>query len=315
MVSELDAICIIKKELRVESGFEDAECIPYKGKNIVATTDMLTEGEDFPPGLSYEGIGWNTVAANLSDLAAAGAKPIGVLVAWGLPREIPPDGIRQIAAGMSSCARAHKTRVIGGDMNETDKIVMCGTAIGVARYPLRRSGAKPGDILALTGKLGASAAGYHLFWSKKQKLTLTEEAIKKRFERPIAPTQLMSELNLRGLVHAATDISDGFAAAVHNLCSASGTGALIEYIGLPFFEGVEEFCKKSGKSPLELINLSADYEVLAAIPPECFLAAKRTAERHKTHLYEVGTVLKKEVLLEKDGKISPLSCNGFFHFR
>src|SRR3989338_7617082 len=145
MPTEEELTRLVKRELGADSGFEDAETVPFSGKQLVASTDMLSEGDDFPPGMPYDAIGWNAVAANLSDVAAAGAKPLGVLMACGFPRILPEDGVRQIAHGMGKCARAHKTRVLGGDMNEADSIILTGTAFGVARYPLRRQGARPGD--------------------------------------------------------------------------------------------------------------------------------------------------------------------------
>ncbi|MFA4982935.1 MAG: thiamine-phosphate kinase [Candidatus Micrarchaeia archaeon] len=314
MATEENLTRLIRREIGAGGSFEDAEIIPYYGKNIVATTDMLTEGDDFPPGMPYAAIGWNAVAANLSDIAAAGAKPLGVLVAWGIPKNLPEEGVREIAKGMARCAKAHKTRVLGGDMNENEKICLCGTAFGVARYPLRRGGAKPGDILAVSGRLGASSAGYLIYWSNRERKSAIEAKMLDRFNYPIARTALMAELNSKGLVRAATDISDGFSAAVHSICDESGVGALVEHVGIPVFEGFEEFCRLSKKMPLELLNLACDYEVVASVPQECFHAAKRIARAHGTELFEVGTVLKRDVLLEENGKITKLPKKGFAHF-
>ena len=111
MENEDELVRMIKRELGADSGFEDAESVPFLGKQLLVTTDMLTDGDDFPPGMPYDAIGWKAVAASLSDLAAAGAKPLGMTMAWGLPRVMPEEGARQIAKGMAKCARAHKTRV------------------------------------------------------------------------------------------------------------------------------------------------------------------------------------------------------------
>ena len=104
MATEQEIVGIIRRELGLGSPLEDAEVIPFAGKNLIATTDMLTEGSDFPPGMPYEAIGWNAVAANLSDLAAAGARPSGVLMACGFPRLLPEEGTREIARGMARWA-------------------------------------------------------------------------------------------------------------------------------------------------------------------------------------------------------------------
>lgn len=314
MSREDELTLIIRKALGMGEAFEDAEAIPYLGKHLVATTDMLNEGGDFPPGMPYDAIGWNAVAANLSDLASAGAKPLGLLMACGLPRKMPEEGVRLIAEGMAKCAKQHKTRVLGGDLNETESIILTGTAFGIARFPIRRSGAKPGDMLVLTGPLGASAAGYLVYWSKKERKTPVEEKLVHRFNYPAARTALMAELNIKGLVNSATDISDGLASSVHNICSESKTGALVEYVGIPLFEGFEEYCRKNSKAPLELLNLGSDYEILASLPQECFSAARRIARRHGGELFEIGTVLRKDVLIEKDGKVAPFPKTGFAHF-
>ena len=314
MSREEELTLLLKRALGLGTGFEDAESIPHMGKHLVVTTDMLSEGSDFPPGMPYDAIGWNAVAANLSDIAAAGARPLGLLMACGFPRNMPDAAVREIGLGMSRCARAHRTRVLGGDLNETDNIIITGTAFGVARYPLRRSGAKPGDMLVLTGPLGASAAGYLTYWSKKERRQPYEEKLLRRFNYPVARTALMAELNAKGLVSSATDLSDGLASGVHNICRESGAGALVEYVGIPLFEGFAEFCRKSGRAEMELLNLGSDYEVLASMPQVCFAAARKIARRHGGDLYEAGTVLKKDVLMEKDGRIAPLPKTGFAHF-
>ncbi|MFA6489486.1 MAG: thiamine-phosphate kinase [Candidatus Micrarchaeia archaeon] len=316
MENEDELVRMIKRELGADEGFEDAESIPLLGKQLLVTTDMLTEGDDFPPGMPYDAIGWKAVTASLSDLAAAGAKPLGMTMAWGLPRVMPSDGARQIAKGMAKCARAHKTRVYGGDLNEGESITLCGTAFGVARYPLRRGGAKPGDLLAVTGPLGASSAGYLLYWSKKERKTESEERMLRKFNYPEARVSLMADLNSRSLVRAATDISDGFSSAVRNICEGSNAGALVEYVGVPMEEGFEEFCEKNRRKPFELLNLGCDYEIVAAFPQECFSAAKRIAKAKGCDLYEIGTVLKQEqgILLEKDGKLMPLPKEKYSHF-
>jgi len=316
MESEDELARRIKRELGADERFEDAESIEYLGKQLLVTTDMLTEGDDFPPGMPYDAIGWKAVAASLSDIAATGAKPLGVTMAWGLPRVMPTDAALQIAKGMAKCARAHKTSVIGGDINETERITLCGTAFGSARYPLRRGGAKPGDLLAVTGKLGASAAGFLLYWSKKERKTESEERMLSKFNYPQARVSLMAELNSKSLVRAATDISDGFSAAIYNICNESRTGALVEYVGVPMEEGFEEFCNRNRKKSLELLNLGCDYEIVAAFPQECFSAAKRIARAKGCELFEIGTILKPEqgVILEKDGKLAPLPKDKYSHF-
>jgi thiamine-monophosphate kinase len=314
-MGEEEVIELIKRELKLPRAFEDAELVPFGKTNLLVTTDMLNEGDDFPPGMPYEAIGWVSVAANLSDLAAVGAKPLGVLMAWGIPRILPQDGVREIAKGMRQCASAHGTQVLGGDMNETERRTLSGTAVGWADAPLRRNGAKPGDIIAVTGPLGASAAGYLIYWSKKKELNELERKLVDRFNKPFARTALMHELAKKHLVHSAIDISDGLSPSVYSICKESNAGALVEYVGIPFFPGVEKYAHENKREPLSLANVGNDYEVLMTLPQESFETARKTAKKHGCELSEIGTVLKKDVLLERDGKVSAFPKEGFAHFK
>src|SRR5271157_5268442 len=109
---EDDVINLIRDELGISGSFEDAEAVPFKGTKLMVTTDMLSEGDDFPDGMPSYAVGWVSVAANLSDLAAVGAAPLGLVMAWGFP-DIGEERIREIARGMKECAAFHGTRIFG----------------------------------------------------------------------------------------------------------------------------------------------------------------------------------------------------------
>lgn len=157
---------ICKRGARVRVGIgDDAAALDLDSRNCaVVTTDMLVASRHFPPGTLPEQMGRRAVVVNLSDLAAMGAKPLGLIFSVGLPRRLKVKFVERLVRGMDVAAREHGTYVIGGDLSESKEVVISGAAFGVAhkRELLTRSGAKVGDLIAVTGRLGAAAAGLKL---------------------------------------------------------------------------------------------------------------------------------------------------------
>jgi thiamine-monophosphate kinase len=276
-MDERQAITVIRRELGIAGeDWVDAESLKFKGTNLVVTTDMLTKPDDFPPGMAPFDIGWTSVAANLSDLAAAGAKPLGILVAWGLPGGTDEKTIIEITRGMNACANSFNTRVLGGDVNRHSTLTLSGVAFGCADKPVTRSGAHPGDVLAVTGTLGVSAAGY---LALTKNLKGHSKAIR-GFSRPVPRIREM--LSLSKYVSAATDLSDGFEIGVQNICEMSGVGAIIDDV--PIAPGVKEVAKEVSREISELLNMGSDYEILLTVP-------ERNWGKVKSKLYRVGTIV------------------------
>lgn len=277
-MDERQVIDVIRRELGISGeDWVDAESVPFKGTNLVLTTDMLTEPEDFPPGMAPFDMGWTSVAANLSDLAAVAAKPLGLLMAWGIPKGITLDGLVEITRGMNACANSFNTRVLGGDVNRHSTLTLSGVAFGYADKLVTRSGAKPGDILAVTGKLGVSAAGY-LALTRKLK---GHSKVIRGFSRPMPRIREM--LSLSKHVSAATDLSDGFEIGVQNICKMSKVGAILENV--PIAPGVKEVAKEVSWEIRELLNQGCDYEVLLTVP-------KKNWEKVKPKVHRVGTIVE-----------------------
>jgi thiamine-monophosphate kinase len=306
---EDDIINLIRAELGISGPFEDAESVPLGGTKLMVTTDMLSEGDDFPQGMPPHAIGWVSVAANLSDLAAVGAAPLGLVMAWGFPR--PEDErIREIAKGMKECASFHKTRILGGDVNRLDRLVISGTAFGSAGNPLRRGSARAGDRILVSGKLGASSAAYITYWEKRE----PDGRIMERFHRPLIKLGLMHELAGKGLVNAAIDDSDGLSPSIHHICRESRAGAVLEYEKIPLFEGIEKYTNAKYPSALDLANIGNDYEVFMTVAEENLDEVLKMGRRHKAELYDIGRITEKGVLIERGGKREAFPRTGFSHF-
>ncbi|MDP2845386.1 MAG: thiamine-phosphate kinase, partial [Candidatus Methanoperedens sp.] len=140
----------------VGAGVDDCAVLDIGGKDyLLVTTDMLHRNTDFPMQMTGWQIGWMSVAVNLSDLASKGAKPIGVLMAMGIPPDAEIGFIEEIARGMAECAEKFGTQIIGGDTDSHDELTMAGTALGLIKKEvlIRRSGAKEGDLVCVTGHL------------------------------------------------------------------------------------------------------------------------------------------------------------------
>jgi thiamine-monophosphate kinase len=236
----------------------------------VASTDILVERVHFDLArLTPRDVGHRAATANLSDLAAMGARPVALLAAFGLPPGF--EAAAEIAAGIAE----HGVPVAGGDLSRAPVLIVSVTALGRAERPVRRSGGRPGDVLAVTGSLGGqAAAGY-----AGRVLPRTEEG------RALA-----------AVATAMIDVSDGIATDAARLAQASGTGAVVELERLP---------RAPGASVEQAATGGEDYELLAALPPGVDPPVPMTVVGRLTDGPDV-------VLLDAAG--APRTLRGWDHF-
>ncbi|MBE6523095.1 MAG: thiamine-phosphate kinase [Thermoplasmata archaeon] len=251
----------IRPEGRVGPG-DDAAVIE---KDIVITTDIVTFDRHFPVGMTYEQFGWYAAAVNFSDLAAMGARPIGFTAALALPSTLDSQNAYDIMSGIDQCAEFCGTGIIGGDTKNGPGIV-AGTAIGTmdGRAPMLRSGARPGDVVAVTGPLGGPAAGFAAIENDID----CPEARESLF-MPIPRVSEGIELASSGIVSSCIDLSDGLGTALNTICKASGVGIDVEFSFLQHEKYVDEISQKTG-IPLEklLIGWGGEYELMFTADPD-----------------------------------------------
>ena len=251
----------IRPEGRVGPG-DDAAVIE---KDIVITTDIVTFDRHFPVGMTYEQFGWYAAAVNFSDLAAMGARPIGFTAALALPQTLDSQNAYDIMSGIDQCAEFCGTGIIGGDTKNGPGIV-AGTAIGTmdGRSPMLRSGARPGDVVAVTGPLGGPAAG---FAAIENGIDCPEA--KESLFMPIPRVSEGIELASSGIVSSCIDLSDGLGTALNTICKASGVGIDVEFSFLQHEKYVDEISQKTG-IPLEklLIGWGGEYELMFTADPD-----------------------------------------------
>lgn len=252
---------------------DDAAILELDGSAVV-THDLLLEGVHFR--LSTTGpadLGAKAVAVNLSDLAAMGVDPVAIVVGLGLPAGFAASGgADALSAGIEEMAAAHGITVAGGDVTLAPVLVLAITAIGrpaAGVAALRRSEGRVGDLLCVTGALGASAAGLALLEDPDLLPALAgRNGLTRAHLRP-TPRLSAGRALARGGARAMLDISDGLALDAGRLARASGVRARIDLATLPLAAGVAEVAEALGRAPAIMAATGGeDYELLAAVPPE-----------------------------------------------
>jgi thiamine-monophosphate kinase len=284
---------------------------PTAGHRLVVTTDVLVEGLDFSAALSEpEDWGWKAVAANLSDLAAMAAEARWLLLALTVPEATPVATLERVYAGVGQACRAFGVALVGGDVSAGPALSLAVTALGEAERPVPRSGARPGDRLAVSGPLGAAAAGLALLSSGDPAaagLLARFPGLAAAHRRPV-PALAMGLALARAGATAMIDVSDGLAGDALHLAEASGTGLEIHDSAVPLAPGVAEAAALLGHDPMELaLGGGEDFVLAAALP--------RTAD--------LGGVLdcgrftpdpSRRVRVTRDGPV-PLDSLAYDHFR
>jgi len=251
----------LRPEGRVGPG-DDAAVI---GKDIVVTTDVVTFDRHFPAGMTYEQFGWYAAAVNFSDLAAMGARPMGFTAALALPPTLDAQAAYDIMSGMDQCAEFCGTGIVGGDTKPGPGVV-AGTAIGTmdGRKPMLRSGARPGDVVAITGPVGGPAAGFQAI-DKGIDCQEAKDALYMPIPR-VAEGMILAE---SGIVSSCMDLSDGLGTALNTICSASNVGIDVEFDFIRHEPYVDEIASKTG-TPIEdlLLNWGGEYELVFSADPD-----------------------------------------------
>jgi thiamine-monophosphate kinase len=222
------------------------------GSKLVVSTDTTVEDVHFRrPWLTPDEIGWRATQAALSDLAAMGAAPLGVLLALTVPRDWRPQ-LKALAEGIANATRSVRVPIVGGDVTDGDRLALAITVLGHAVAPLTRGGARPGDTLYVTGRLGGPGAALAA-WESGATPAPTARA---RFAWPEARIAAGLWCAARGAT-AAIDLSDGLAGDVAHLAAASGVTCVLELDRVPTLDGVSvDAALASGE----------EYELLLAAP-------------------------------------------------
>jgi thiamine-monophosphate kinase len=295
-------------------GDDCALLAPSPGMELAITTDMLVAGVHFLPDTDPRQLGWKTLAVNISDLAAMGARPRWVLLAGSLP-EADEAWIAAFADGLFACAKRYGVDLVGGDTTR-GPLNLCITALGEVPVgkALRRDGAQIDDDLWVSGQPGLAALGLaHLQGRTRLPDPLASRCIA-TLQRPLPRVELGLALQNRNLAHAAIDVSDGLLADLGHILERSGLAAEVFGTQLPYLP--------SGADPVlaRQCQLAGgdDYELAFAAPVAKRLELAELAAQLDLPLWRFGRIIAGTAgtvsLLDENGQALPIDCKGFDHF-
>ena len=267
---EKEIIELFRRHLRLQGDLplgDDAGALRLRDGWLVATNDMLVRKTDVPGVMTPEQVGFKAVTMNVSDVAAMGARPVGFLFSLGVPRDIGMDYLEGVAKGIGKALEHYGVPVLSADTNEADDLVIDGIALGRTRRLLTRSGARPGDLVCVTGDIGRALAGL-LAW--KHELDVPAGARRALYEKLLEPRARVKEgIELSELANAAIDISDGLSKELHLLAEMSGVRIDIEAQELPIRDEVRAVGEILGLNPIEIALASGEeFELVFTLPEE-----------------------------------------------
>lgn len=281
---------------------------------LVAAVDTLVAGRHFPPGSAARSIGHRALAVNLSDIAAMGATPAWATLALTMPTA-DATWLEDFRTGFMKLADAHGVALVGGDTTAGPLTISVQILGHVARgTALRRSGARAGDLLAVTGTLGDAGAGLALATGRSTILNrpVADELIE-RFEYPVPRVEFGA--SARGIAAAAMDVSDGLAGDLPKFAMASGLAAHVDVGRLPLSQAMRSlFSPEQARE--WAVSAGDDYELLIAVSPPRFPELAAVADRLDLKLTAIGELRPGNgVAWVLEGGTFSAPPHGYDHFR
>lgn len=302
---------------RVLLGIGDDAAVwqPSRSARSVITTDALVEGVHFTRELmSAHDAGWRALASNLSDVAAMGARPLLATVALGFPRDTDPSWLLACYDGIAALARRARCAVAGGDLTRAPAITLSITVVGEVRPSnlKRRDGALPGDVVAVTGPLGAAAAGLRAAGDPALAADPRFAAALAAFRTPEPQLRTGRLLGASRHVRAMMDLSDGLSTDLGRLCAASGAGAIVDSV--PVHPAAAAVAAATGDDAEHwALDGGEDFALLVCVARRAFahLAARVKAAAGQP-LLRIGTITTESGVRRSDGSL--VQPRGWDHF-
>ena len=320
-LGELKVIRILERSLGTSPlavvGFGDdisAVKLP-NGKVAVLKTDMLVGSTDVPPGMTMRQTARKAVVANVSDLAAKGVRPLAGMVALGLPANLREQDIHGIAGGLRGAAKEYGFPMVGGDTNESKDLTISIALFAIAGRGqlILRSGARIGDIVAVTGEFGSASAGLKALLEKKVRPKRLARPLSQAVYNPRAELDLGLRLAASGALTASIDSSDGLAWSLHELSRASAIGIRIDRV--PVSKAAREFAARYRCKANDLALYGGEeYHLIVTVKPDKFSLARRAA---RGRLRPIGVVTPRSsgVCLRQARGDAKIAMKGWEHFR
>jgi thiamine-monophosphate kinase len=288
------------------------------GRRLVVTVDAMVAGVHFLPDDPPDLVARKLLRTNLSDLAAMGARPLYYLLASALPATVGDDWVARFAAGLGEDQRIFGVHLLGGDSVSTSGPAMFSlTAIGdVAEgAEIRRSGAKPGDRVWVSGTIGDAGLGLAVLKGGYPGLAEAHRAaLAGRFQLPEPRTALGPRL--AGIAHAMIDVSDGLLADIGHICEASGVSATVSETSLPLSPAALAVAADEPDLRARLATAGDDYELLFTAPADADAAILAASREAGVAVTMIGAVVAGAGvrLLDTQGQAIAIERAGYRHF-
>jgi thiamine-monophosphate kinase len=288
-----------------------------RGEQYVLKTDAIVEGTHFFADDSPADIARKLLRVNLSDLAAKGATPVGYLLTMALPKSRDDRWLAAFSRGLAADQRKYRIGLFGGDSDATrGPAVFSVAAIGrVAQgRAILRSGARPGDVVYVSGTLGDAALGLAALNGRLPRLgAAARRFLVRRYRLP--EPRLDLGRRLAGIAHAAADISDGLVADLGHICEASKVGAIVETARLPLSSAAHAVVARSPRRIRAALNHGDDYELVFAAPPDAAAHIAAAARAAGVRVTAVGRIVagRGVRVLDREGRPLRLTRTGYRH--
>ena len=300
---------------------DDAAIIKLRrGRELVASSDFLIEGVHFLSSHPPNAIGYKALARGVSDLAAMGADPIGFLLNLAMPSRRTGAWLDEFLKGMDTAARKFRISLIGGDLARNKKVAICIVVLGdcPSDRATRRSGARPGDLIYVSGKLGAARLGLEISRKRFDKRRGASSLLSP-YLYPSPRLTLGSWLARHRVATAMMDISDGLSIDLARLCEASQVGATLDADRIPKVHIPQAWRRRLRLAPATALDFALhggdDYELLFTVNPRhARLLSRPPGGVPLTHIGEV-TRRPKILLVSSARQESVLQPRGWDHFR
>ena len=308
-----------QKEVIVGIG-DDTAAIKVSGEKLLLfTSDSLVEDVHFKwDYTSPFQVGWKALVVNISDVAAVGGNPTHCLVSLALPSDTERNLVREVYRGLKKAASKYRVGIVGGDTVRAPSFIITVSLLGEVKREniVLRSGAKPGDLIYVTGQLGSSGAGLACLKAPnwKVKPEIRQFLIKKHLmlsPRLVEGQKIASSQIATSMI----DLSDGLASDLHRLAEESKVGAVLWEDEFPTALATEQLAKVMGKSLLEWILYGGeDYELLFAVPPNKKEKLRQTLGFPHTLIGEIVDRDQGIYLKNRGGNRTKIEDRGYNHF-
>ncbi|MEM2003434.1 MAG: thiamine-phosphate kinase [Nitrososphaerota archaeon] len=318
-ISDLGESWLLKFIIDRISKIEDSILIPGDDAfdfichgRIICSGDMLVEHTDIPPGMTLRQAGRKAIVAVISDLAAKGAHPRYIVTQLGLRRDMMIDEFIELWTGLEDACNEYRVKIVGGDTNESNELVISVFGIGFSEKPIPRTGARPGDIVATTGQFGTTYTGLHALFN-----SITDKKWDRLRQSVLYPRAKLSEgitIARLGLATSSIDSSDGLAASLQQLSQASNVGFMIDK--LPIDPLAAEYAYRYGLDVFDAVMFGGEeYELVVTLPESAIDKVNAELSKIGSRLIPIGTTTeKKELNVAWQGSIRKVISGGWEHF-